>query len=388
MELREDDLSSLANSLAELLGAPVTIEDTETTVVAYSGGDSAAQAVDEARIGTILRRKVPDRYRDALTAAGVFERLARESGVVWVDLPDASMTPRAVIAVREGDTLLGSIWAAMPTAPTPEQTRVLQSAVPIVARHVLRDRDRADASRRRRTELLESLFSGGDDALRAVEDAGLRPPMSVVALARADPDASLSPRVLGSLTLHLEAVASRSLSAQLGDVVYAVVSADEAHTVRAMNDFLNRSRHPQHQVVAVGRPASSPAEVAWSRADADAVLRALQRSGRAGVVSTLQGSFAAVLALRAAEAFDGIEQISPLTALEAFDDEHHSELVASAQAYLTHGGDIAAAAGSLHVHPNTLRNRLRRAVHACAIDLDDPDTRLVLMLHLKIRSLR
>ncbi len=51
MDLRDDDLFSVAGSLAELLGAPVTIEDENSTVLAYSGGE---QAVDEARIGTIL----------------------------------------------------------------------------------------------------------------------------------------------------------------------------------------------------------------------------------------------------------------------------------------------------------------------------------------------
>ncbi|MGH3423410.1 MAG: PucR family transcriptional regulator, partial [Nocardioidaceae bacterium] len=108
MELREDDLFTLAGSLSELLGAPVTIEDRDTTVVAYSGG---AQAVDDARIGTILGRQVPPQYRRMLSDAGVFERLRRESGVVYVDLGEVQMTPRAVIAVRDGDDLVGSIWA-------------------------------------------------------------------------------------------------------------------------------------------------------------------------------------------------------------------------------------------------------------------------------------
>lgn len=38
MDLRDDDLFSVAGSLAELLGAPVTIEDENSTVLAYSGG--------------------------------------------------------------------------------------------------------------------------------------------------------------------------------------------------------------------------------------------------------------------------------------------------------------------------------------------------------------
>jgi DNA-binding PucR family transcriptional regulator len=40
------------------------------------------------------------------------------------------------------------------------------------------------------------------------------------------------------------------------------------------------------------------------------------------------------------------------------------------------------------VHPNTLRNRLRRCVDSCDVDLSDADTRLILMLHLKLTGLR
>jgi len=93
-----------------------------------------------------------------------------------------------------------------------------------------------------------------------------------------------------------------------------------------------------------------------------------------------------VLALQLADTFAELDALSPLTAMVLFDREHGSDLVASAYAYLEHGGDIADAAAALHVHPNTLRNRLRRATD-CGVHLDDPDTRLVLMLHLKLRAL-
>ena len=49
----DGDLFDLATSLAGLLGAPVTIEDRDTIVIAFSGGN---QDVDDARISTILGR--------------------------------------------------------------------------------------------------------------------------------------------------------------------------------------------------------------------------------------------------------------------------------------------------------------------------------------------
>ena len=46
-------------------------------------------------------------------------------------------------------------------------------------------------------------------------------------------------------------------------------------------------------------------------------------------------------------------------------------------------GDIAAVAQRLHVHPNTVRYRVRRIEKLLSTSLDDPDDRLVLALGLR-----
>lgn len=386
MELREDDLFTLASSLAELLGAPVTIENQDTTVLGYSGGE---QAVDDARIGTILSRQVPSHYRQLLTEAGVFDRLREEVGVLYVDLISTEMTPRAVIAVRDGDETIGAIWAAVTGAPTPEQESVLRSAVPLAARLMVIDRDRADLAHRRNDERVRALLGGGTRATRAAEELGLHGVITVAAIGAAASNSpgssrSLPSRLLGSVGLHLDALATRAAAAQLDDVIYLVIGAQESHVHRMLKNYLARARAPI--VVGIGREVDGAGDAHRSRTDADLVLGALHHSGRPGVVAGLRESLADVLALQLGDTFAELKAFSPLTALADCDLRHGSELVPSARAYLDHGGDVADAAAALHVHPNTLRNRIRRATDACGVDLDDPDTRLVLMLHLKLRG--
>ena len=53
------------------------------------------------------------------------------------------------------------------------------------------------------------------------------------------------------------------------------------------------------------------------------------------------------------------------------------------RAYLDAFGDVAAAAHSLHVHPNTVRYRIRRVEDKLGTSLADPDVRLVLSLSLR-----
>jgi len=67
-----------------------------------------------------------------------------------------------------------------------------------------------------------------------------------------------------------------------------------------------------------------------------------------------------------------------------YDRRHHSNLVVTLRAWLDAFGDVVTAAGTLFVHPNTFRYRLRRVVEVAEVDLDDPDQRFALMLQLRV----
>ncbi|MGH8826934.1 MAG: PucR family transcriptional regulator, partial [Jiangellaceae bacterium] len=123
--------------------------------------------------------------------------------------------------------------------------------------------------------------------------------------------------------------------------------------------------------------------------DADAVAHALSVRGRVGSVATIDEVFLDVVTVRIADllAAEGMGDVGPLPALARHDAEHGTDLVETAQAYLAHGGDVRDAAQMLHIHPNTLRNRVRRAHAACGVDLDDADTRLAVMLQLRAADL-
>lgn len=71
---------------------------------------------------------------------------------------------------------------------------------------------------------------------------------------------------------------------------------------------------------------------------------------------------------------------NPLTQLVMDDPKGGRELVASLAAWIRHGRDTSAAAATLHLHPNTLRYRLRRVSELTGVDLDDPRQRLVIEL--------
>lgn len=372
------DLFELAHDLARLVGSPITIEDRDTVVIAYAGEH---QDVDQARVETILNRQVPARYRTAIAAAGVFDRLRETDEVIVVELPEVRMTPRAVVALRSGGELLGSVWAALGHVPTEEQAAAMRAAAPVIARQVLHSRRAADRAARQRDDLLEELLGGGEAAVSAAAEAGLRGALAVIAV-RGDGDGDpggAAPDLAGPLRLHLSAVSPSAVCAVQGETVYAVMAADTGRRVVA--DFLHRVARGRPVVAGVGEPVT-PADLPRSRAVADDVARALLRRGRGSSTAELGEVFADVLVDRLRGFLAAHGDAGPLAALHRYDRAHDGELVAAVDAYLTAAGNILAAAEALHVHPNTVRNRLRRAREACGVDVDDPATRLALMVHL------
>ncbi|WP_155343473.1 PucR family transcriptional regulator [Acrocarpospora pleiomorpha] len=401
------DLFAVANAVAALLDAPVTIEDRSSRVLAFSGRQDEA---DASRVETILGRQVPERYSRLLTDRGVFRDLYRSDRPVYVEPPGSELEefsiPRVAVAVRAGDEVLGSIWAAVREPLSQERDQALCDAARLVALHMLRIRAGADVGRRLRADLLGTAMEGGVGAREALNRLGLADqPVSVLALAI--PDAGVDPsldadvnlaterqRLADGLSMHLSAVHPRCVAALVGDVAYGLlpVARDEDAEQRAMRiatEFLDRVGHRVRAVIGIGPVAHDPAELQEARGNADRALRVLRTgSGRGRRVARLSDVHveALVLELRDLVAARGDGPTGPVARLHEYDEQHNAHLVETLRAWLDAFGDVIVAASRVYVHPNTFRYRLRRLAEVGGIDLADPDARFAAMLQLRVLS--
>jgi hypothetical protein len=414
------DLFSVANAVAALIDAPVTIEDRSSRVLAFSGRQDEA---DLSRVETILGRQVPERYSRLLAERGVFRALYRSDQPVYIEppsgggLPDFSL-PRAAVAVRAGDEVLGSIWAAVREPLTPDRARAMCDAARLVALHLLRIRAGADVSRRLRADLVSTALEGGTGAFEAVRRLGLADqPVVVLALAVTDP--AERARLADGLAMHLSAIHPRCAAALVGDVAYGLVpvvpsgapggtgaggaaaeGADgpdgELRAVRIATGFLDRVGDRSRPVIGIGQVAFDAAGLPAARACADRVLRVL-RSGTGAPASAGDGegtgrrvarladvhAEALLMELRDLAAAHGDRPTGPVARLSGYDAEHGTNLVETLRAWLDAFGDVAAASAAMFVHPNTFRYRLRRLTEVSGIDLADPEQRFAAMLQLR-----
>ena len=74
-----------------------------------------------------------------------------------------------------------------------------------------------------------------------------------------------------------------------------------------------------------------------------------------------------------------------LKTLVAYDERHRSQLLYTLEEFLKRRGNIAAAAQTLYVHPNTLRQRLRRIQDLTGLDVANEDW---LMIEIELKLLR
>jgi hypothetical protein len=396
------DLFALANAISELLDAPVTIEDRSSRVLAFSSRQDEA---DPGRIATVLGRQVPERYTRMLEERGIFRELYRSREPIYMEFDD-DLLPRSAVAVRAGDEILGSMWAAVRGPLSDERQQAFGEAAKIVALHMLRRRAGSDVQRRLRADLLATVLEGGRDAAEAAGRLGVASERLCVLAAelRNGPDAPAPGevarleaerrRMADALAVHVAAIHPYSAAALVGGVVYAVLPlhADgqeaELRALRVAESFLARSANRQVANIGVGRLATTLAEVTRSRADADRALRVLRARGAGGTVTRFASVHFESLLLQLGDlvAADAQPPTGPYEPLVAYDAEHGTDLVPTLSAYLDAFGDVNAAAAAVHVHPNTFRYRLRRLVEISGLDLADPEARLAVMLQLRLYS--
>lgn len=399
------DLFAVANAIASLLDAPITIEDRHSRVLAFSGRQDEA---DPSRVETILGRQVPERYTRILRERGVFRELLRDDRPVYVDpvldLFGSFSVPRVAVAVVAGAEVLGSIWAAVPGPLSAERTEALRESAKLVAMHLLRVRASADVQRRIRTDLVGAALEGGVDASAALERLGLSGQRLLVTGVTLDERRLRTDEPLATATtedrqqlsdafaLHLSTFHPRAAAAELGKVTYGLLPTTgypetvEVRALRILQDFLDRVGDRLPAVVALGPVAHDLSTLSTSRFGVDRVLRVLlegRSDRRIGRAEELQGE-ALALELRDLAAARGERPVGGLARLIDYDRRHRSNLVATLRAWLDAFGNVVAAADALFVHQNTFRYRLRRVEEIGGIDLDDPDQRFAVMLQLRV----
>ncbi|MFD7584386.1 helix-turn-helix domain-containing protein [Kitasatospora sp. NPDC059811] len=402
-----------AKSLADTRAALAELNSANELVRAHSAAVQRAEQAHDRLTDLVLRgAEVPDVAAAVATLLGgeiavldaEGEPLAGRSAPAG-ELAEAVAASRAegrsvrhgelwVCAVLAGHDALGTLVLRGRPGLDDADRRLFERASVVTALLLLLRRSVAETENRVRGELLTDLLTAPDRDPAGLTARGRRlgvdlaRPHLVLVAEPAEPAGPPVPdrgRLAGAARRYL--FGSRGVSAEHGEAVVLLVpeAGDPEEAARQAAERLARlAGFPV--TVGAGRPAAGPPALAASYAEGLRCVRALRVLGRAGEGASARAlGFLGVL-LGDGHDVDGFVG-SALGPLLAYDTRRGTELVRTLRAYFDCGGSLTRAKDELHVHVNTVVQRLDRVEALLGPDWNHPERSLELQLALRLQLL-
>ncbi|UNB54289.1 CdaR family transcriptional regulator [Mycolicibacterium sp. YH-1] len=383
------DLFGLAQSIADRTHGMVSIEDAQSHVLAYSASNEEA---DELRRASILGRAGPPEHLAWIGKWGIFDAV-RAGEVVSVEArPELGLQPRRAVGIHHGapdprrpPVFAGTIWVQQGSRSLADDTdEVLRGAAVLAGRILSRLAATPSTHAMRVQELLGLRDDSGADVDDVARELGIVADGRPAVIGFDGPGAGTS-RLADVLALSASAFRPDAQVTAHGSRVYVLFpntgKGSVPSWIRGTIGGLRTELGIELRAV-IASPATGLRGVAASRAEVDRVLDSAGRHpGAIGQVTSLAEARTAVI-------------LDEIVTMISTDDrlidprvrdlrENEPVLAETLRAYLDGFGDVAAAAAHLHVHPNTVRYRVRRVEDVLGTSLADPDVRLLLSLSLR-----
>ncbi|MGW5195001.1 helix-turn-helix domain-containing protein [Kribbella sp. NPDC004138] len=398
------DEVSLLGSLAAL--AAVTI----VQVRAAAETEAALEQLSAAHAGVEHAAAAHDRFAEIVLSGGDVDAIAAalsELLDMWVVLVDAGgnelavagSVPSTPVPWRESEsgrlTRIGDCWVVAATAKgerlgalviggaddlSGADQRIVERAAVVTALVLLFRRQAAEQSQRAQADLLADVLSGSADPRALTDRLRLLAPNHrhdrlVVAVCRGDHSA-----VRARLSAPLE---DRLVLAGPygGDLVLLFARTSAAAVARELTEVAKRTG----VTVAVTGPATWGEPLVEAHRQASRLVTTMLRLGRTSESATPDDLGVAGL-VGASEVDLRTHVHHVLGKVLDYDDQRGTDLIGTLQAYFAAGQSPTRAATSLHIHPNTVQQRLDRVTALLGDGWQSPDHTLDIQVALRLHT--
>ncbi|GAB2515302.1 helix-turn-helix domain-containing protein [Nocardiopsis aegyptia] len=368
--LRGGGVREVAAAIAEVLGGSVLIHD-QTSDVSVSATPEGTVVEDRHHggAGPLPEEELVEAVRTALSSGR-----AVRAGEAWV----ASATA--------GSESLGTLVLHGAALDETDQ-RVLERAAMVTALLLLIRRSVSETEHRVRGDLLNELLevpARDPESLRqraAPLHADLDAPYVLVVAEAPGAD----PARLRSAATHVAETTGGLAGHRSGRLVLALPGEDPAEAGRRVVGELSAAANGPVTAGLAG-PTDGPGSFLSAFAEASRCLQTLRALGRDGDVATTDDLGFPGLLLSQDRDVPGFVSAT-LGPLLEYDAKRGTLLVETLGAYFAAGGNLSRAKDDLHIHVNTVAQRLERIGQLIGTDWQRPDRALELQLALHLHGL-
>ncbi|MFC7391783.1 PucR family transcriptional regulator [Scopulibacillus cellulosilyticus] len=395
-----ESLEEFVDVVSQQLQCPITIEDANHRLLAYSTHD---ERTDPARIATIIGRRVPEKVINQLWKEGTIPALLKTKEPIRIkSMDEIGLGNRVAISIWKQDEVIGFIWALeIDKCLSENEMGLLKNAAEAGKNELLQLHVRKRKNENRSQEFFWQLLTGHLKVPETINEQ-----FQALKITPSPCYAVIVFKFLHGITrkeeqqIYYLLKTSQHLKTMLHTVDFnqlillvAVPKVDKP--LDELNHFITSFTGKlleRYKITEVQVGASSIFE------DYQQMKRAYQESL---TVLSIKEKFSAETQsifyyqkLGIYQLFDvilekykneGYENQS-LKKLHLYDKKHNSNLAKTLKVYLDNDTNISETTKELVIHPNTLTYRLKRISEIGDIDFKDPNQKMMLYLDGKLEK--
>ncbi|MDR7001740.1 PucR family transcriptional regulator [Neobacillus niacini] len=395
-----DSLDEFADLISQVLQCPVTIEDANHRLLAYSTHD---ERTDPARISTIIGRRVPEKVINQLWKEGTIPALLKTDQPIRVkSMDDIGLSDRVAISIWKQEEVLGFIWAIeIDKTLTDKDFGLLKKAADAVKNKLLQLQTRKNKKGEHFQEFFWRLLTGHltvtEEIIQNFQTLKITPSPSYAVLVfqfqhnitrKEEQSISYLLKTSQHLTIMLYTIDCNQLillvSAPKSDRPLAEIDHFAQSFVSKMNERYNvKNITPVFSSISedygkIGKAYQETIKVLSIKEKFPLETKNIFHYQKLGIYQF----FDLLLERRKNEEYEN----RSLKLLHEYDQKHNSNLVETLEVFLNQDTNIPEAAKELNVHANTLNYRLKRITEIGEINFKDPNQKMLLFLDLKLEK--
>ncbi|OIJ20531.1 PucR family transcriptional regulator [Anaerobacillus alkalidiazotrophicus] len=395
------NLENLVDKITEVLGCPVTIEDANHRLLAYSLHDDRT---DPVRISTIIGRRVPEKVINNLWKDGVIPRLNQSDEPLRIpSVSDMGFSERVAISISQKGEVLGYIWVLEnDNWLSEEQLSLLKLAAQTAKNQLLQLQVRKKKKEEGYQEFFWQLLTGHikshNEIKRKLEQLSIIPSFPIAILVFQFNE-EINPKNEKHITYMITTTQQVKIPLHVIDrnelilLVTPLTAKDLQESIdKFITNFISHMEKRykiQHIKGSCGNIYDNYEKVEASYQEALTVLRLKNKfPAEIGEIHNYHqlGIFRYLDVILEKNRLDKYKNPVLIQLLE-YDKVNKTQFLETLEVFLNKDSNIHEAAKELHVHANTLNYRLKRISEICGVDFKNQNEKLTLYVDIKINKL-